>query len=369
MNLSGTVFMILLFLSTATAQETTLKDAFKNSFYIGTALNRGQIYGKDECVNKLLATQFNSITPENILKWEKVHPKPEEYNFEPVDKLMELAETNHMVLIGHVLVWHSQTPGWVFEDEPGQLTNRETLLKRMQAHIATVAGRCKGRIHGWDVVNEAFEDNGDLRKSKWLKIIGEDYIQKAFEFAREADPEAELYYNDYNMWKPGKVRAVVQMVRDLKEKGVKVDGIGMQGHWGLDYPKNLEEVDAAIAAFAGVGCKVVITEMDLNMLPLPDRNTGADISRNIKAGKELNPYPECLPDSMVNVQNERYAAFFKIFHKHRDAITRVTFWGVSDRNSWLNNWPVFGRTNYPLLFDRQCQPKPVFKAVIETAKE
>ncbi len=350
----------------AFADRPALKKVFEKDFFIGAALSREQIYGNDAVAMALIKEQFNSITSENILKWEHVHPEPDRYDFEPADKFVTLGEKHKMFIVGHTLLWHQQTPAWVFQDHAGNLINREALLKRLRDHIFAVAGRYKGRIHGWDVVNEALEDDGSLRKTKWLEIIGPDYVQKAFEFAREADPKAELYYNDFNLWKKEKAEAVVRLVRDLQAKGIRVDGIGEQGHWSLDYP-TIDEADAAIQAFAALGVKVMITELDITALPNPDDwSGGADITRNDELRKHLNPYPHALPDSMQQVLAKRYAECFALFHKHRDKINRVTFWGVNDGQSWLNNWPVRGRTNYPLLFDRHYQPKPAFEAVMQT---
>ena len=353
----------------AFSERPALKKVFRKDFHIGAALSLDQVAGQDAAAVALIKEHFNSITAENILKWQAVHPEPEKYHFEPVDQLVALGEKNKMLIIGHTLVWHNQTPAWVFQDGAGKPATRELLLQRMRDHINTVVGRYKGRIQGWDVVNEAVEDDGSPRRTKWREIIGSDYVQKAFAFARAADPKAELYYNDFNMWKTGKVEAVVRLVRDLQSQGVRVDGIGMQGHWGLDYP-TIDEADAAIRAFAALGVKVMITELDITALPNPDDwSGGADITRNEELRKHLNPYPQALPDSMQQVLAKRYAECFALFHKHRDKISRVTFWGVNDGQSWLNNWPVRGRTNYPLLFDRQFQPKPAFDAVIQTARE
>jgi endo-1,4-beta-xylanase len=351
----------------AFAERPALKKVFEKDFYVGAALSYNQISGKEPAALALVEEQFNSITPENILKWEHVHPEPDKYNFEPADKFVALGEKNEMFIVGHTLVWHNQTPSWVFEDGSGKPVDRETLLKRMRDHIMTVAGHYKGRINGWDVVNEAVEADGNLRKTKWLEIIGLDYVQKAFEFAREADPQAELYYNDYDMWKKEKVESVVRLIRDLQSKDLRVDGIGMQGHWGLDYPP-IDETDAAITAFSSLGVNVMITEMDVRVLPDPGQSRGADVSLSFEFQKKYNPYAQAFPDSMQRVLAKRYAEFFTLFHKHRDKISRVTFWGVHDGQSWHNNWPIRGRTAYPLLFDRKLQPKPAFDAVIQTAK-
>ncbi len=346
--------------------QPALKEVFKHAFYIGTAMNRDQITGADKNSIAIVKKHFNSITAENILKWVFVHPEPARYDFAPVDSFVAFGEKNKMFIVGHTLIWHNQTPRWVFAGEAGKPVDRETLLRRMKEHIFAVAGRYKGRIHGWDVINEAVEDDGQLRQSQWLQIIGEDYLQKAFEWAHEADPKAELYYNDYNMWHTGKRQTVIRLVRELQSKGVRIDGIGLQGHWGMDYPP-LDELETSIVAYAELGVKVMITELDVNILPNPGSHQGADITQNYALQKELNPYAAGLPDSVQAKLASRYAELFKILYKHRDKISRVTFWGVHDGVSWHNDWPVQGRTAYSLLFDRNYQPKPAFEAVIKIA--
>jgi endo-1,4-beta-xylanase len=238
----------------------------------------------------------------------------------------------------------------------------------MKKHIFAVVGRYKGKIKGWDVVNEAIMENGELRDSPWRKIIGDDFMEKAFEWAHKADPDAELYYNDYNMFHKGKVERVVKLVKDMQAKGIKISGVGLQGHWGLDYP-TLDELKAALDAFSQLGVKIMITELDMDILPSPSKYTGAEISTNFELRKELNPYPDVLPDSMQTVEANRYAEFFNIFNDYKDKISRVTFWGVNDTYSWRNNWPVRGRSAYPLLFDKNFNPKPAFYEVIKTVKK
>ena len=347
--------------------QQTLKDAFKGYFYIGTALNEFQVTGRDPKTADFVVEQFNSITPENLLKWQSVNPAPGKFNFAPADSFVAFGERHHMFIIGHTLVWHSQTPKWVFEDNENKPLTREQLLQRMKEHILEIAGRYKGRINGWDVVNEAIEDNGELRNSKWRQIIGDDFIEKAFEYAHEADPNMELYYNDYNTFLKPKRERIIKLVKDLQAKGIRIDGIGMQGHWGLDYPP-LNELDETLKEFAATGVKIMITELDLDILPNPMNNTGADVSKRFKLTKESNPYADGLPDSVATVEANRYADFFKLFVKYKDSIERVTFWGVNDKQSWRNNWPIFGRSAYPLLFDANNQPKKAFYSVIETVK-
>ena len=349
----------------AAPPQPSLKDAFRDAFRIGAALNAAQFTGQDARDAALVKAQFNTITPENVLKWESVHPNPDQYAFDLPDRYVDFGETNHMKIIGHTLVWHSQTPRWVFQDAEGKPADRETLLARMRQHIQTVVGRYKGRIAGWDVVNEALNDDGTLRQSPWLRIIGDDYIAKAFQFAHEADPDAELYYNDYSLENDAKRMGAIDLIRKLQAQGMPITAVGMQDHHKLDRPP-IERTDAAITDFAKLGIKVNITELDIDVLPAATQQGGADVSLNVAAHPKLNPYPDGLPEAMQEALAKRYAGLFGVYLKHRDVITRVTFWGVSDGASWLNNWPVRGRTNYPLLFDRQDRPKPAFNAVIAT---
>jgi endo-1,4-beta-xylanase len=358
-------FIVFIFICIACNKLPPLKEAFKDDFTIGAALSSNQILGKDSVGMATVVKQFNTISPENAMKWENIHPRPCVYNFDTVDRYVEFGEKNHMFTIGHTLVWHSQVPKWVFEDGSGNPVGRDTLLKRMHDHIFTILSRYKGRISGYDVVNEAIADDGQLRKSKWLQIIGDDFIQKAFEYAHEADPQAALYYNDYNIEQASKRKPVLlKLIQDLKSKGIKISGVGIQGHWHLDIPR-ISEVDSAIQDFSSLGVKIMFTELDINVLPQPNRMTGADVSKKAAYQKQYNPYPESLPDSMQEKLANRYADFFKVFVKNKGKVQRVTFWGVDDNQSWLNNWPIRGRTNYPLLFDRKCQPKPAFYSVVK----
>jgi endo-1,4-beta-xylanase len=372
MNRISLAALVVVISVPAYGQETSLKQAFKDSFVVGAALSKDQVTGKLPAAAKLAAEQFNSITPENLLKWQNVHPRPDEYDFGPADKYVEFGEKHDMFIVGHALVWHNQTPRWVFQDEDRKPLTRDALLERMREHIYAVVGRYKGRIHAWDVVNEAIEtergddSKGKWRKTRWRQIIGPDYIEKAFQFAHEADPNAELYYNDYDEWKLGKRQYFGEIVNSLKSKGIRIDGIGLQGHWGLDYPSP-EEIDSMLTDLSKLGVKLMITELDLAVLPPVTRNTGADVNLRIRENPKFNPYPEGLPSEKVQEQTDRYAEIFRLFIKHRDAIDRVTFWGVDDGQSWLNDWPVRGRTNYPLVFDRQYQPKPAYDAIIKEA--
>lgn len=365
-------FMVIALFPNCKAEESksekALQEALKGKFLIGVAMNADQITGKDTAGVRLIKEHFNSITPENCMKSEVLQPEEGKFDFALADQYVDFGQKNNMFIVGHTLIWHSQAPKWFFVDKDGKDVSREVLIERMKNHIYTVVGRYKGRVNGWDVVNEAIEDDGSFRKSKFYEIIGEDYIRLAFEFAREADPEAELYYNDYSMSKEGKRDAVVKMVRNLQSQGVKIDGIGMQGHMTMDFP-TLEEEEKSIVAFSETGVKVMITELDLTVLPSPGTKVSADVALSYEYQKQLNPYPNGLPDSVAQAAHDRYAEFFRLFLKHADKIDRVTMWGLTDRDSWRNNWPVPGRTDYPLLFDRNYQPKPIIETIIKEANQ
>ena len=352
----------------ATSPSPTLKEALDGKFYIGTALNTPQITGQDTAALEVVKNQFNAIVAENCMKSGEVQPQEGEFNFELADQFVKFGEQNDMWINGHTLIWHSQAPRWFFTDDEGNDVSREVMIQRMKDHIFTVVGRYKGRVNTWDVVNETILDDGSWRNSKFYEIVGEEFVKLAFQFAHEAAPDAELYYNDYSMAIPEKREGVVRMIKDLLDQGVRVDGIGMQGHVGLDYPA-LEEFEKSILAFADLGVKVMITELDITVLPSPSDDEGADVSANAAYDKQLNPYAEGLPDSVSSALSERYAAFFNLFLKHQDKIDRVTLWGVNDSNSWRNNWPVRGRTDYPLLFDRNNQPKEVIETIVASARQ
>lgn len=345
-----------------------LKEALADKFLIGTALNARQIAGYHPEELAVVRENFNSIVAENCMKSERLVANQDVYDFTTSDKFVNFGIENKMVVHGHTLIWHSQTPKWFFKDSLDQEITREELIQRMKNHIHTVVTRYKGKIKTWDVVNEAVLDDGTLRKSKFYNLLGEDFIKMAFEFAHEADPEAELYYNDYSTALPEKREGIVRMVKKLQEQGVPIHGIGMQGHIGMDYPE-LEEFEKSITAFANLGLKVSITEFDITVLPSPWKNQGAEVSANFQYKEAMNPYPEKLPDTVSNALNQRYLEFFKLFLKHHKKIDKVTLWGVNDGNSWRNDWPVAGRTDYPLLFDRDNKPKSVVDSIIAIAKK
>ncbi len=318
-----------------------LKEKFRKDFLVGAALNRNQFFERDGPAVAIVAGQFNTISPENVLKWDSVHPRPDTFNFEGPDAYVAFGEKYHMVIIGHTLVWHNQTPRWVFQDSAGQPLSRDALLQRLRDHIFTVVGRYKGRIKGWDVVNEALNQDGTLRQSQWLKIIGEDYLARAFAFAHEADPAAELYYNDYDLELPAKRQGAVELMKKLKAQGVPITAIGLQNHNLRDWPTAADE-DATITAFARLGLKVNISELDVDILPRTTR-PGADTAVNIAVTPDLNPYVNGLTTDAQELLSRRYLELFRVYLKHRAVIERVTFWGVRDGDSWLNGWPIRGR--------------------------
>jgi endo-1,4-beta-xylanase len=349
------------------AGTPSLKDAYHGIFRIGVAVNAAQFEERDQISDPIIESQFNTISPENALKWQSIHPSEGVFNFDPADRYVAFGEKYKMFIVGHNLVWHSQVPSWVFMDGHGKPLTREALLDRMHDHIRTVVGRYKGRIGGWDVVNEALND-GTMRQSQWYRIIGDDYIAKAFEFAHEADPAAELYYNDYSLENETKRKGAVELMRKLKAAGVPITGIGLQGHVRIDGPSAAQEA-ATIEAFAKLGLRVNISELDVDVLPRTTKSDSADVSMTAAGSAQSNPYTHGLPDEMQQALAQRYAELFKVFVEHHRSMDRVTLWGVTDRESWLNNFPTRGRTNYPLLFDREGKPKPAFFAVLQAAKQ
>ncbi len=304
------------------------------------------------------------------MKMQYVQPEEGVFNFKPGDALVHIAEKAGMEVVGHALVWHHQVPNWIFEDKQGKTVSRKVLIKRMKNHIFKVMRHYKGKIKYWDVVNEAVDvkyENGQqvafMRKSPWYNIIGEDYLELAYRFAHEADPDALLLYNDYSMTDLVKTRFVASMVKELKDKGIPIHGIGMQGHWHLEWPTDSNLRDA-LDILSDIGVQISISELDLRVLPHPKQTEmGADIKLNIKRLKELDPYTNGIPPSVLNQQADKYASIFKIFLEYSDVIERVSFWGVLDHYSWLRDWPVKGRTAYPALFDRDYRPKPAYFAI------
>lgn len=355
----------ILFSSHRQDDPPSLKGMFENSFHIGAALNYEEVNGSEARALPLLKKHFSSISPENGLKWVKVHPEPERFDFEFGDRYVELGKSLDAFVVGHTLVWHQQVPDWVFEQEDGTPKTKSQLLATLEDHIEKVVGRYRGKIHGWDVVNEAIEDNGEFRKSKWFEIAGVDFIKTAFRKANEMDPEAELYYNDYSIFNPKKRAAILALAKEMRAEGIRIDGIGMQGHYMLRGPA-IGEIEKGIVEIYEAGFKVMITELDVDVLKRPREAIGADLAKTYAFQEEFNPYAAELPEEIAQELTQRYSDIFEVYLAHSDKISRVTFWGIQDGESWLNNWPVRGRTNYPLLFDREFQPKTsIFEALLK----
>ncbi|RPD51945.1 endo-1,4-beta-xylanase [Paracnuella aquatica] len=346
--------------ATTTAGTPSLKEVFKKEFVIGTALNADQIEGKDAGAAALVPQQFNAITPENIMKAEVMHPEWGRYNFDLADKLVEYGKKNNIQINAHTLIWHSQLPPFM-----RRMKSADSVRMFMTEHINTIAGRYDGKVYSWDVVNEALEEDGTMRKSVFLNTLGEDFVVEAFRLAQKASPNSKLYYNDYNIEEPKKRAGAIRLIKKIQAAGVRIDGVGIQGHWrAYDVPlKNIEE---SIQEFSALGIQVAFTELDLGVLPNPWDGNIADVNRTAANSERMNPYAAGLPDSMQANLTKGYEDLFRLFLKYQDKIERVTFWGVNDGQSWLNDWPIRGRTNYPLLFDRNFKPKPAFYSVIAT---
>lgn len=344
----------------------TLKDAFATAFLVGAAINSRQINGTDTIGDAIIARQFNSISPENVLKWALVEPQPGRFNFDAADRYVALGERDGDAVIGHTLVWHNQTPAWVFQDGAGRAISRDSLVARMRSHIFAVVGRYRGRIRGWDVVNEAVSEDGSLRPSPWLQIIGPEYIAMAFRFAHEADPSAELHYNDFGVEGSAKRAGIVRLISSLRAESVPITAIGIQEHQKLDWPTTAA-IDSAIVDLAATGVKLMVTELDVDVLPSNRGQRTEAIERQLMRTGAPDPYRAGLPDSVQQVLAHRYGEIVRVYLAHRDVITRLTFWGVDDADSWLDNFPVRGRVNHPLLFDRRGMPKAAFDTVVAAA--
>lgn len=336
----------------------SLKNAYNEDFFIGAALDTNQIKEKDPMVSSLITKEFNSITAENCMKSMFIHPEKDKFDFKMTDKFVAYGEKHNMFIHGHTLLWHSQLAPWI-----GQIKDSATMANVLTNHITTIVSKYKGRINSWDVVNEALNEDGTLRKTVFLDTYGKDYLKLAFKLAAKADSKTDLYYNDYNLCQPTKRKGAVALVKDLQKNGVKIDGVGEQGHWNLTSP-SLEEIEKTILDFSALGVKVSFTELDISVLPNPWDVVGADVNQKSEASEKMNPYPKGLPEAIQIQLAARYEAIFKLFIKHQDKIDRVTFWGVNDGQSWLNDWPINGRTNYPLLFDREFKPKKGYNSVM-----
>ena len=343
------------------SNKLSLGAHFKDLFYLGAAINENTILGLDPKSATIVNSEFNTITPENSLKWMFIQPKPNKFNFKAADKYVEMGLKNNMYIVGHALVWHAQ-----LADFMQNIDNSAEARKHVDNHINRLVSRYKGKIDAWDVVNEAFEEDGSLRASVFYKNMGENYIEEVFRITDKADPDADLIYNDYNLYKPEKRAAVLKMVKNFKSNGTKINGVGVQAHWDLKSP-SLEEIEQIILDIHAEGVSVSFTELDISVLPNPWEMVGAEVTQNFskfEGDPKMNPYPNGLPDAVQEKLAKRYQDIFNLFVKHSDKINRVTFWGVMDKHSWLNDWPIKGRTNYPLLFDRDYQPKVAYERLL-----
>lgn len=343
--------------------NASLKNIFGKDFFIGTAVNARQIEEKDSAAATLIVSQFNAVTPENVMKAQLIHPGWDKYDFDLADKLVAYAQKDHLLINAHTLIWHSQLPAFV-----RTLKNADSVRMYFTGHINTLAKRYDGKVYSWDVVNEALNEDGTLRKSIFLQQLGEGYIVEAFRLAQQAAPHTKLYYNDFNIEQPQKRAGAIVLVKKIQQAGVRIDGIGIQGHWHLNNIP-LQDIEESIKEFSSLGIEVMFTELDISVLPRPGDIAGADVNQKAAYQQKLNPYSGGLPDSVQLKLAQDYGKLFNLFIKYKRNISRVTFWGVNDGQSWLNNWPVRGRTDYPLLFDRYYKPKPALDSVLRLKQQ
>jgi len=369
--------------SFATLNAQTLKDAYRDYWYTGVSVNQWEVAAEENAKNdrdytgfisadqtkdwNVVVENFNTVVAENCMKAEVIHPSEGVYDFTLADQFVEKSLAAGLRVHGHVLIWHSQCPDWFHRDADGNLVSKEVLKKRMKEHIQTILGHFKGRVASWDVVNEAFNDDGSCRNSLFYQILGSDYIPLAFQYAHEADPNVELYYNDFSMNKASKVEGVCNFFRPLMEKGMPIDGIGMQGHMILeDGAQNIiNQYDHSISTIAKLGIKTFFSELDLSVLPNPYGFSGANVSDRFAYRPEVDPYKDGVPAKNQAEIDQFWVDFFKMLITHKDDINRVNFWCVNDGNSWKNDFPIRGRKDYATLVDRNNQVKPVVKRIIE----
>ncbi len=366
---------IIVSLSSCYAQKT-LKDAYADAFKMRCAVNSQIAAGRDGRSSDLILQQFNAVSPENDLKPEVIHPRPDSWNFRAGDQYVKYVKDNGLWALGHTLVWHNQTPSFFFNRSDGTPKSHDEMVETMRSYIDTVMKHFAGKVDAWDVVNEIIDNDGSYRKTLWTNAFGGDgdeVVRLAFKFAQEADPNAELYYNDFNAWRPAKRDGIARMVRMLQKNGIRIDGVGIQAHWGLNYPKN-EYITAAIDTFANLGVKVMITELDVDVLPLTREGqiigqTMSDPQFQLEEFKNyLDPYRNGLPDDVQAQVTARWKELMQIFYDRRDKIDRVTIWGLHDGMSWKNDYPIPHRINYPLLYNRDRTPKPALDAVLSIPK-
>jgi endo-1,4-beta-xylanase len=362
-------------LSVNAAQDPALKNTFADSFKMGVAVNQDIVAGKNAAAQSIIAKQFNTVTLENAMKAEVIYPQQGKVDFSGADAFIDFARQNNMFTVAHTLVWHNQTPDWFFTNSKNEPNTSSEQLEQMRKHIELVAGRYKNKVDAWDVVNEVIADDGSYRPTVWVNRVGDGdtMVKAAFKYAQQYSPNTELYYNDFNAWRPEKRDGIIRMIKMLQKEGIRIDGIGIQAHWGLNFPK-MQYIEQAIDAYAALGIKVMITELDIDVLPLTKEGqiTGTDMMKPQFQLEEfetyLDPYKNGLPSDVEAQLNARYKALFELFYAKRDKIDRVTFWGLHDGMSWKNDYPIPNRTNYPLLWDRNLNPKPVIKTIAEVVQ-
>jgi len=354
------------------AENLYLKSEFSESFKIGLAVNDDIVSGESAELQKIVKQQANSITLENSMKAEVINPKKGKFNFNAADKFVDFGNKNDMYVLGHTLVWHNQTPDWFFVNDNNEPNTPSQQLEQMHQYIKVVAGRYAGKVDAWDVVNEIIGEDGKYRDTIWVQRVGDgdEVVKAAFKYAEKYSPNTELYYNDFNAWRPEKREGIIRMVKMLQKNGIRIDGIGIQAHWGLNFPKT-EYIESAINAYAELGLKVMITELDVDVLPITKE--GQVIGKGLLDSQFeleefevfLDPYQNGLPPEIERQLAKRYQELFEIFYKHRNKIDRVTLWGVDDSMSWKNTYPISNRTNYPLLWNRNLQPKSAVDLILK----
>lgn len=378
------VFILVVTVSGSAFPQTTLKDAYHDYWYTGISVNQWQVEADPTGTNAhdvtglvstdqtkdwdIIVKNFNWVVAENCMKCEVIHPEEGVYDFTLADQFVDKAKAAGLKVLGHCLIWHSQCAPWFHYDKQGKLVSKEVLKKRIREHIYTIVHHFRGRIDAWDVVNEAFEDDGTPRKSLFYDIMGTDYIPLAFQYAHEADPNAQLYYNDFSMNKAAKVEGVCRFFSPLISQGLPITAIGMQGHLILENNHYVEQYEHAINTIASTGVPTFFSELDLSVLPNPFGFSGANVSDIFAYRPEMDPYKNGLSKELEKQVEDFWVSFYKMLLRHHKDILRVNFWCLNDANSWRNDFPIKGRTDYATLFDRQNRPKPFIKKLIELVK-
>lgn len=380
--------LVVFVLGTVSAQSRRgFADAYRDYWFTGVSVNQWQVAADLTGTNEhdvtgfiagdqtndwpAIVENFNWVVAENCMKCEVIHPQEGVYDFTLADQFVNKAKAAGLKVQGHCLIWHSQCAPWFHYDKDGKLVSPEVLKQRMRDHIFTIVSHFKGRVDAWDVVNEAFEDDGTPRKSLFWQILGTDYIPLAFQYAHEADPSIQLFYNDFSMNKPTKVEGVANFFRPLIQQGLPVTAIGMQGHMIMEDNVNnsvIKQYEHSIETIASLGVPTFFSELDLSVLPNPFGFSGANISDKFAYRPEMDPYKNGLTREQEARMEQFWIDFYKMLIPHHKDILRVNFWCLNDANSWRNDFPIKGRTDYATLFDRQNKRKPVVDQLIELVK-